>query len=160
MTNVDEVMTKPIARQLLADEPLLRLAYTAPDGSPRLIPLAYQWDGTSFRIWTIPISAKVRALQRDPRVAVTIDIVGPPPRILFVRGRAELTTVPGVPDGYLEASYRTMPVEVHEGFATQVRALYDEMTVITVTPEWAKLIDFETNAPSAVEQVVRERSGG
>jgi hypothetical protein len=32
------------------------------------------------------------------------------------------------------------------------------MAVITVTPEWAKLIDFEVTLPSAVERLVRERT--
>jgi Pyridoxamine 5'-phosphate oxidase len=158
--NVDEVMTKPIAQQLVQDVPVLHMSYTALDGSPRVIPLAYLWDGSSFRIWTIPSSPKVHALRADPRVAITVDVVGPPPRILLVRGRAQLDTVPGVPDGYLEASHRTMPREAWDGFDAEVGKLYDEMVVITITPDWAKLIDFETNAPSAVEQLVRERGGG
>ncbi|PZS27811.1 MAG: pyridoxamine 5-phosphate oxidase [Pseudonocardiales bacterium] len=158
MTEVAEVMAKPISQQLLDDEPVLRLAYTGLDGAPRVIPLAYLWDGGSFRIWTIPISAKVDALEADPRVAITIDIIGPPPRVLLARGRAELTTVDGVPDGYLEASHRTMPREAWDGFDGQVRTLYEQMVAITVTPDWAKLLDFETTAPSAVEQLVRQRN--
>jgi hypothetical protein len=156
MTGVADAMAKPIAQQLLRDEPVLRLSYTALDGGPRVIPIAYLWDGASFRSWTIPVSAKVRALQADPRVAITIDIIGPPPRVLLARGRAELSTVNGVPDGYLEASHRTLPPEAWDGFDTEVRSLYEQMTAITITPEWAKLLDFETTAPSAVERMVRE----
>jgi hypothetical protein len=33
-----------------------------------------------------------------------------------------------------------------------------QMTAITVTPEWARLIDFETTAPAAVEKLLRERN--
>jgi Pyridoxamine 5'-phosphate oxidase len=157
VSQVAEVMAKPIAQQLLRDEPVLRLSYTALDGGPRVIPLAYLWDGASFQIWTIPHSAKVAALRADPRVAITIDILGPPPRVLLVRGRAELGTVEGVPDGYLAASHRTMPAEAWEAFDSQVRQLYQRMVAITVPPDWAKLLDFETTAPSAVERVVRER---
>jgi hypothetical protein len=157
MTDVAGVMTKQISQQLLAEEPILRLAYTGLDGGPRVIPIAYLWDGASFRMWTIPISAKVRALQADPRVAITVDIVGPPPRVLLARGRAQLETVDGVPDGYLDASHRTMPRGAWDGFDSQVRALYEQMVAITVAPDWAKLLDFETTAPSAVEQLVRER---
>lgn len=159
MSDVDDVLAKPISQQLLRDEPLLRLSYTALDGSPRVIPLAYLWDGTSLRFWTIPISAKVRALRADPRVGVVIDVLGPPPRVLLVRGTAELATVDGVPDGYLDASHRTMPREAWDGFDTQVRALYEQMVAVTITPSWAKLLDFETTAPSAVEQLARERLG-
>ena len=32
------------------------------------------------------------------------------------------------------------------------------MTVITVTPDWAKLLDFETTLPSAVEKLIREEN--
>ena len=158
MADPAQVMTLPIARQLLRDEVILHFSYTAPDGAPRVIPLGYVWDGAKFLMWTIPDSAKVRALRADDRVAITIDILGPPPRVLLVRGRAALETVEGVPDGYLEASYRTMPREAWEDFETQVRAMYKQMVVITVTPEWARLLDFETTAPEAVEKLMRERA--
>jgi hypothetical protein len=95
-----------------------------------VIPIGYLWDGGSFRMWTVPGSAKVGALQADPRVAITIDIPGPPPRVLLVRGRAALATVDGVPDGYLQATHRTMPPEAWDGFDAQVRALYEQMTAI------------------------------
>jgi hypothetical protein len=39
-----------------------------------------------------------------------------------------------------------------------VRSLYhDGMVRIVVTPNWAKLIDFESTLPSAVEELVRQR---
>jgi hypothetical protein len=158
VTEVAEVMARPITQQLLRDEPLMRFAYTGLDGAPRVIPLAYLWDGTSLLFWTNTISAKVRALQADPRVAVTIDVIGPPPRVLLARGTAELTTVDGVPDGYLQASHRTTPPEAWDDFDTQVHGLYTQMVAVRITPTWAKLLDFETTAPSAVEQLVRERS--
>ena len=158
MAEPAQVMELPISRQLLRDECILRLSYTAPDGGPRVIPIGYVWDGARFLMWTVPHSDKVGALRADGRVAITIDVLGPPPRVLLVRGRAELETVDGVPDGYLEASHRTMPPEAWEGFDTQVRSLYKQMTVITVTPEWAKLLDFETTAPSAVEKLMREQN--
>jgi len=153
-----QVMALPIAQQLLREEPILHLSYTGRDGGPRVIPIGYVWDGASFQMWTIPASPKVSALQADPRVAITIDIPGPPPRVLLVRGRATLMTVDGVPDGYLEASHRTLPPEAQADFDAQVRALYEQMTAITVTPEWARLLDFETTAPSAVEKLIRERT--
>jgi hypothetical protein len=32
------------------------------------------------------------------------------------------------------------------------------MVAIAVTPEWARLLDFETTAPRAVEELVRKQS--
>lgn len=40
----------------------------------------------------------------------------------------------------------------------RVRSLYDGLVRIIITPAWAKLIDFETTLPSAVEEPVRERA--
>jgi hypothetical protein len=160
MADPAQVMELPIARQLLRDEPIMHLSYTARDGGPRVIPIGYVWDGARFLMWTIPGSAKVGALQADARVAITIDVLGPPPRVLLARGRAALETVDGVPDGYLQASFRTMPREAWEDFETQVRAMYKQMTVITIAPDWARLLDFETTAPEAVEKIMREQAAG
>jgi hypothetical protein len=160
MADPAQVMELPISRQLLRDECILHLSYTAPDGTPRVIPIGYLWDGARFLMWTVPHSAKVAALQADERVAITIDVMGTPPRVLLVRGRATLETVDGVPDGYLEASHRTLPREAWDDFDAQVRGLYKQMTVITVTPDWAKLLDFETTMPSAVEKLFREQAAG
>jgi hypothetical protein len=42
-----------------------------------------------------------------------------------------------------------------------VGSLYhDGMVRIVVTPGWAKLIDFETTLPSAVEELMRQREEG
>lgn len=157
MAEPAQVMELPIARQLLREQAILHLSYTARDGGPRVIPIGYLWDGQRFLMYTIPGSAKVGALQADDRVAITIDVPGPPPRVLLVRGRAALETVDGVPDGYLKASFRGLPEEAWEEFETQVRGLYKQMVIVTVTPEWAKLLDFETTAPEAVERVIREQ---
>jgi hypothetical protein len=43
--------------------------------------------------------------------------------------------------------------------AVLVRSLYDGMVRIVVTPTWAKLIDFETTLPTAIEELVRQRDG-
>ena len=160
MADPAQVMELPISRQLLRDECILHLSYTAPDGAPRVIPIGYVWDGARFLMWTIPDSAKTAALRADERVAITIDVLGPPPRVLLARGRAALETVDGVPDGYLEASHRTMPQEAWEDFETQVRGMYKQMVAVTVTPEWARLLDFETTAPVAVEKLMREQAAG
>ena len=42
-----------------------------------------------------------------------------------------------------------------QGWDTGVRQLYRQMVTITVTPDWAKLLDFETTLPKAVEELVK-----
>lgn len=39
-----------------------------------------------------------------------------------------------------------------------VHAIYDGMVRIVITPTWATLIDFQTNLPSAVEELIRREA--
>jgi hypothetical protein len=155
--NVDEVFADPTTRALIDRAPLMRLAYTAPDGSPRVIPTGYLERDAHLIMYTIPTSAKVTALRADPRVAVTIDVGGMPPCALFVRGTCAIEIVDGIPDGYLESSRRTMDEATFAQWVVGVRQLYDSMAVLTITPTWAKLLDFERTLPQEVERLVRAK---
>jgi nitroimidazol reductase NimA-like FMN-containing flavoprotein (pyridoxamine 5'-phosphate oxidase superfamily) len=158
--DVIEVLEKPIAQRLLGSGIPARLAYTGLDGGPRVVPVAFWWTGAEIVVCSLPTMAKVPALRRDPRVAITIDTQGEwPPRVLLVRGTARIEHVDGVPDEYVAASRKITPAEVFPEWETGVRALYDEMVRIRVEPEWAKLLDFETTIPQAVEDLARARSG-
>ena len=78
--------------------------------------------------------------------------------ILLIRGQAELEVVDGIPDEYLQinGTYE-MTAEQRVEWEAEVRSLYDGMVRIIVIPTWAKLIDFDTTLPSAVEELVRQR---
>jgi hypothetical protein len=101
---------------------------------------------------------KLPSLRRNPAVALTIDTEVHPPKMLLIRGQAALDVVDGIPDEYLEmnSSY-TMTPEQRVEWEAGVHSLYDGMVRIVVTPTWAKLIDFETTLPSAVEELIRQR---
>jgi hypothetical protein len=152
-----EVLNRPLSQELLARD-LTRLAYIARDGTPRSVPIGFTWNGTEIVMCTAKNAAKVTALRHNPAVALTIDTEVHPPKILLIRGRAELDVVDGIPDEYLQASgtYR-MTAEQRVAWEAEVRSLYDGMVRIVVTPTWAKLIDFETTLPSAVEELIRQR---
>jgi hypothetical protein len=156
--DVTEVLNKPISQELLGRD-LTRLAYVANDGTPRAIPIAFVWNGSEIVMCTLKNSPKISALQNNPTVALTIDTEVHPPMILLIRGRADLDFVDGIPDEYLQAntSYEMTPEQRVE-WEAEVRSLYvDGMVRIVVTPTWAKLIDFETTLPSAVEEMVKAR---
>jgi hypothetical protein len=63
-----------------------------------------------------------------------------------------------VPAEYLEASSKYVARDQWSGFEAQARGLYKTMARITVRPEWAKLIDFQTTLPAAVEELVKQRA--
>jgi len=90
---VIEVLQKPISQELLGSNIPARLAYAGLDAGPRVVPVAFWWNGAQVVVCSLPTSAKVPALRRDPRVAVTIDTQGQwPPRVLLVRGTARVET--------------------------------------------------------------------
>jgi hypothetical protein len=152
---IADVMGQQISQDLLASGIPARLAYVGVDDDPRVVPIAFHWNGSRIKIFTLPKSAKVRALHQHPRVAITIDTESFPPHVLLVRGTASLETVDGVPAEYLEASGKIVPAEQFEEWEAGVRALYEQMVCITIEPDWAKLLDFETTIPKAVEDLVR-----
>jgi hypothetical protein len=152
------VLSDPVASRLYEAKNLIRLAYTGRDGAPRVIPIGYVWNGATFVVCTATNAPKVPALREDPRVALTIDTEAFPPNVLLVRGTAAVELVDGIPDEFLEIGRRTAGA----GFAqweAGVRRLYREMARIEITPTWAKILDFETRIPSAVEELVRAAGG-
>jgi hypothetical protein len=158
--DVTEVLGKPISQELLSSSVPARLAYTGVDGDPRVIPIGFWWTGEQLLVFTVPKAAKVRALQENPRVAITIDTMQPwPPRVLLIRGSASVELVDGVPDEYVMASRKVTPAEVFDDWETGVRGLYDQMVRITIEPDWAKLLDFETTIPKAVEDLIHAKTG-
>lgn len=154
---VTEVLNRPLSQDLLARD-LTRLAYVAKDGTPRNVPIGFTWNGSEIVMCTTKNAPKLPALRDNPMVALTIDTEVHPPKILLIRGRAELDVVDGIPEEFLASNgtYEMTP-EQRVAWEAEVRSLYDGMVRIVVTPTWAKLIDFETTLPSAVEELVRQR---
>ncbi|MFD8974113.1 MULTISPECIES: pyridoxamine 5'-phosphate oxidase family protein [unclassified Streptomyces] len=157
-SEITEILNRPVSRELLARD-ITRLAYVAEDGTPRAIPIGFSWNGTEIVMCTPTNAPKLAALRRNPAVALTIDTEVHPPKILLLRGRAELDLVEGIPDEFLQSNGAyTMTPEQRTEWEAEVRALYDEMVRIVVTPTWAKMIDFETTLPSAVEELISRRA--
>ncbi|MCX5240960.1 pyridoxamine 5'-phosphate oxidase family protein [Streptomyces prunicolor] len=157
-SEITEILSRPISRELLARD-VLRLAYVAKDGTPRNVPIAFTWNGSEIVMCTTKNAPKLPALRENPTVALTIDTEVHPPRILLIRGRAELDVVDGIPEEYLRmnGSYEMTPEQLVE-WEAEIRSLYDGMVRMVVTPTWVKLIDFETTLPSAVEELVKRRA--
>jgi hypothetical protein len=150
---VTEVMHDPLAQELLHSAIPVRMAYIGTDGLPRAIPIGFLWKDERIIVCTSSNAYKVKALSANPKVALTIDTEAPY-RALLVRGTASLEIVDGVPPEYLEASRKAMNDEQQaQAFEAEVRSLYEQMARISIAPEWAKVLDFQTRLPSAVEEL-------
>ena len=154
------ILAKPYAQQLLNGPEPARFAYDGLDGDPRVIPIGFWIEGERILMATVPKSAKVAAVRKNPKVALTIDTGAFPPKALLIRGTAEVELVQGVPEGYLLAGHKVMTDEQYPAWEAGVKGLYSEMVLITVTLTWAKLLDFETTIPKSVEDLIKEKSAG
>lgn len=155
---ITEILKRPVSQELLCRD-ITRLAYVAEDDTPRSIPIAFTWNGSEIVLCTTKNAPKLPALRKNPVVALTIDTEVHPPKLLLLRGRAELDVVDGIPDEYLQmnGSYEMTPEQRIE-WEAEVSSLYDGMVRIVITPTWAKLIDFETSLPTAIEELIRQRA--
>ena len=147
------IFDDPVSQDLLHSPALARMAYLGKDGGPRVVPVGYLWDGTAFIVCTATNAPKVKALTDRPAVALTVDTETFPPHVLLVRGTASVDIVDGVPDEFLAASAKAVPEDQLVDFEAQARSTYPAMARIRIAPRWAKVLDFETRLPKAVEHL-------
>jgi hypothetical protein len=155
---VGEVLDKAISQEMLGRD-IVRLAYVAKDGTPRVVPIGFTWNGSEVVMCTPTNAPKLASLRRNPAVALTVDTEVHPPMILLMRGEAVLDEVEGIPDEYMKinSTYEMTPEQrVH--WEAEVRSLYHSMVRIVVEPTWAKLIDFDETLPTPVEELIRRRA--
>ena len=72
-----------------------KLAYSAADGRPLVAPIWFIVEGDVLVFNTGKDTAKGRALARDPRAALCVDLEEPPYGYVQVQGEAELSEDPG-----------------------------------------------------------------
>lgn len=77
----------PVAQTLLTSTNLARLAYVWDDGTPRVIPIWFHWDGKEIVFGTPIKSPKMHVLPHNAKVALTIDGSTFPYKVLSIRGR-------------------------------------------------------------------------
>jgi hypothetical protein len=144
MSVIDE-LNHPGAQELLRTQRLVRLAYTGPDGFPRVIPIGFWWDGERVVVHTAPNAPKVRALAARPQVALTIDTEVPSHRALLIRGVATIQVVEDVPGEY--AARVADDTRLRE-VADHARSVHERMAWIAFEPHWARYYDFVARVPA------------
>jgi hypothetical protein len=151
------LMRSDVARRLLDSTVPARLAYVATDGTPRVVPTWFVWNGDELVMATFVAAAHVRhaaarlrALRANPDVALSIDTEGAPPTALSIRGRAAVTEVDGVVPEYAQAARRYMGEEAAAEYIAQLDRPGTRMARIAVRPTWVGIIDFQTRLPSTL----------
>ncbi len=144
------LLQHPAARALLQSKIPARLAYVWMDGTPRVVPIWFHWNGSEFVIGTPPKAPKLKALARNPKVALTIDDNTFPHQVLLVRGTARLHPVEGIVPEYATAAERYFGREQGQAWVKQLGTMVSSMVRITIAPEWVGVLDFQTRFPSAL----------
>jgi nitroimidazol reductase NimA-like FMN-containing flavoprotein (pyridoxamine 5'-phosphate oxidase superfamily) len=67
------LLNDPVAQELLHSTIPARLAYVWRDGTPRVVPIWFHWNGTEIVLGTPLKAPKVQALSHNPQVVLTID---------------------------------------------------------------------------------------
>jgi len=144
-----QLLEDPVAQELLSSRELARLAYSWLDGTPRVVPIWFHWTGAMLTFGSPPRAPKLRALEKAPSVAVTIDsAAGWPYHALLIRGVATVEMLDRVSDEYAAAAHRYFGDEQGDAWVEQ---LGDQpMARIAVRPSWVGVLDFETRFPSAL----------
>jgi len=145
-----DLLQHPASQHLLQSKIPARLAYVWTDGSPRVVPIWFHWNGREVVMASPPKAPKLKALAKNPKVALTIDNNEFPHKVLLVRGTAKLETVKGVVPEYATAAERYFGPEQGKSWVGQLASMIQEMVRITVTPEWVGLLDFQSRFPSAL----------
>ena len=145
------------AQRLLAAPIPARMAFIAPDGTPRIVPSWFHWTGAELVMLTyiagpqIGIrhpAARVAALRARPDVAVSIDTEMFPPQSLTLRGRVEITEVNGLAPEYAAAARRYLGEQAAAGMLASMDQPGTVQARIALRPAWVGLLDFVTRMPS------------
>jgi hypothetical protein len=146
-----ELLHDPVAQELLRSTAPARLAYVWPDGTPRVVPIWFHWNGNEIVLGTPLKAPKVQALSRNSKVALSIDSNAWPYKVLQIRGTALVETVAGVPPEYALAAERYFGPEQGRAWVQQIGGMFSQMARIVVTPAWVAVLDFEKRFPKAIE---------
>lgn len=66
------LLQNPVAQELLQSKHPAQLAYNWTDGTPRVVPIWFHWNGQTFVMAGPARAPKVKALRQNPQVALPL----------------------------------------------------------------------------------------
>lgn len=150
------LLQDPLAQQLLQAKIPARFAYTWSDGTPRVIPIGFHWNGAEVVLGSPTDSPKMRVLRDGAKVALTIDTQEMPHKVLMIRGMVRLDEVDGIAPEYAAMVHRVLGEEAATAWLTSLATMTHRMARIFIAPEWVGILDFERRFPSALERAMAQ----
>jgi PPOX class probable F420-dependent enzyme len=85
-------MTSPQVNEFLSKPRIATLITLYADGSPKAVPVWFEWDGSRARLFTSRRSVKVGRIRADPRVCLSVaEPVGINEAWVSIEGTAQVT---------------------------------------------------------------------
>ena len=145
-----KLLEDPVAQELLQSRIPARLAYNWRDGTPRVVPIWFHWDGKDVVLASPERAPKFKSLKSGAKVALTIDGDTFPHKVLMIRGTAEVSMCDGVVPEYAAAAKRYFGEDQGKAWVENVSGVVKRMGRIAVHPDWVAILDFESRFPSAI----------
>src|SRR3954466_6846989 len=121
------LLNDPVAQRMLQSTLPARFAYNWTDGTPRVVPIGFHWNGAEIVLGTPDDAPKMKALHEGDAVAVTIDSDTMPYKVLLVRGTVHLDVVDGIAPEYEAMSRRVMGEAGAQEWLGQLRPICPRM---------------------------------
>jgi hypothetical protein len=102
-----------------------RLAYNWTDGTPRVVPIWFHWNGSEIVFAGPPDAPKMKVLTDGTKVALTIDNDTMPDKVPLVRGPVRTDTVEGMAPEYAASARRYLGDEGGDAWIGQARGTYN-----------------------------------
>ena len=153
------LLKDPVAQELLQSKFPAHLAYNWSDGTPRVVPIGFLWNGKEIVLATAEDAPKTKVLHNGSKVALSIESSGVASKVLMIRGTVRTDTVNGVAPEYTTMVRRNMSEKDAQANLDAAAKIYQRMTRIFIHPDWVGILDFETRLPSAVERAIQRTSG-
>ena len=147
--SIDLPLDDPVVAGLLGEPNLARLAYVGLDKRPRVVPIWFVYEDGRFLMVTGPKAEKVRAIQANPAVALTIDSSTLPYHVLLVNGEAEIEPTEGMAAEYPAIVQRFLGAAA-EGYLANMRGRVKQQRRIRVTPHSYRVLDFVRRFPKSL----------
>jgi hypothetical protein len=154
------LLDDPVAQKMLQSTVPARLAYNWSDGTPRVVPIGFHWNGKEIVLGTPPDAPKMKVLKDGAKVAVTIDSDSMPYKVLLIRGSIRTDTVDGIAPEYAAMTKRVFGEEGGQAWLDQMGPMCPQMSRVFITPEWVGILDFETRFPNALERAMERMQAG
>ena len=154
------LLNDPVAQKMLQSTVPARFAYNWTDGTPRVVPIGFHWNGSEIVLGTPDDAPKMKALHDGDAVALTIDSDTMPYKVLLIRGTIRVDVVEGIAPEYAAMSRRVMGEAGAQQWLAQLQPICPSMARVFIKPNWVGILDFEARFPSALERAMEQAGAG